>query len=146
MRASVTGSRNRGMERYMASSSRNPQLSTEAGGNGRSNQIPNVKTYGESNNEFRNQVRRQEVNIRGRNMKVSGEDVPNPKRFEPLNKNNIEGNKMELEKVIIMENSENEERRTKKMQSMEIQPSMETVGLAEEFSVGEALIGDGVDE
>ncbi|KAK0578998.1 hypothetical protein LWI29_019472 [Acer saccharum] len=40
----------------------------------------------------------------------------------------------------------NEKRRTKKMQSIEIQPSMETTGLAEEFSVGEALTGDGVDE
>ncbi|KAK4853262.1 hypothetical protein QYF36_006255 [Acer negundo] len=32
------------------------------------------------------------------------------------------------------------------MQSMEIQPSMETAGLAEEFGVGEALTGDGADE
>ncbi|KAK0581031.1 hypothetical protein LWI29_009029 [Acer saccharum] len=32
------------------------------------------------------------------------------------------------------------------MQSMEIQPSMETVGLAGELGVGEALTGDSVDE
>ncbi|KAI9181055.1 hypothetical protein LWI28_010935 [Acer negundo] len=32
------------------------------------------------------------------------------------------------------------------MQLMEIQPSMETIGLAEEFSVGEALTGDYIDE
>ncbi|TXG64469.1 hypothetical protein EZV62_011463 [Acer yangbiense] len=76
------------------------------GGNWGSNQLTKLQLNKEDNNGFKTQVDGQEVTSRGRNVGAREKSISESKSRKPLNENNIEGNKMETEEVIMKGNNE----------------------------------------